>query len=158
MRSGSVSATSGARPRAYFGICTKRCADGDRAIVGIARAHSRHWTGWRGSPVHTARPRRRGDRVSLASAHSCCCICSRQLLALPRHSKIGDERLLSEEERSCSRPGEQACAVTPRLVAHLGHDAFSRTRYISLEASPEETHQGPHKPSPRRCEYAGDSI
>jgi len=26
-----------------------------------------------------------------------------RLLALPRHSKIGDERLLSEEERSCSR-------------------------------------------------------
>ena len=32
-----------------------------------------------------------------------CCICSRPLVALPRHSKIGDERLLSEEERSCSR-------------------------------------------------------
>jgi hypothetical protein len=55
---------SGARPRAYFGICTKRCADGDRAIVEIARAHSRRrWTGWRGSPVHTARARRRGDRI-----------------------------------------------------------------------------------------------
>ena len=48
--------------------------------------------------------------------------------------------------------------MTPRLVAYIGHDAFSRTRYISLEASPEETHQGPHKPSPRRCEYAGDCI
>jgi hypothetical protein len=45
-----------------------------------------------------------------------------------------------------------------RDKTHLGHDAFSRTRYISLEASPEETHQGPHKPSPRRSEYAGDSI
>src|SRR5262245_36360577 len=49
-------------------------------------------------------------------------------------------------------------AVTPRFVAHLERDSFSRTRYINLEMSPEQTHQGPHKPSPSRSEYAGDSI
>jgi ABC-type uncharacterized transport system substrate-binding protein len=34
-----------------------------------------------GRTGQAARARRRGDRVSLAFAHSCCCICSRPLLA-----------------------------------------------------------------------------
>ena len=70
-------------------------------------------------------------------------------------------RSANEARASLSMIGRLAWREGVRCDAtaiRVGHDTFSRTRYINLETSPKETHQSPHKPSPRRSEYAGDSI
>ena len=86
---------------------------------------------------NAAQRRRRGDRVSLASAHGCCCNCSRPVMALLGRPPMSVIRPLSGANRTsasvrgrCGRPrhfitrnrrtarlfGRSACRVD---VAHM---------------------------------------